>query len=77
MKALKSFSRRSRRAEYWKKGMQLGLWRVKTHLPSQALGLGRLGRARHDVRGQAGQILGLVEDEGEAVVLLEDVLAEL
>ena len=34
MKALNSFSRRSRREEYWKKGMQLGLCRVKTHFPS-------------------------------------------
>ena len=77
MKAWKSFSRRSRREEYWKKGMQLGLWRVKTHFPSIPLALAASAAPVDDIVGQAGQVLLLVEDEGEAVVLGQDVLAEL
>jgi hypothetical protein len=44
---------------------------------AQVASLGRFGGALDDGLGQAGQLLGLVQDEDEAVVLLEDVLAEL
>ena len=42
----------------------------------QAPLLGRLGGAGDHGLRQAGQVFFLVEDEGEVVVLLEDVLAE-
>ncbi len=55
----------------------LGLCRVKTQRPSRLLSLAALGGPVDDGLGQAGQVLGLVDDEREGVGLLEDVVAEL